>query len=105
MVHRTHTEKAQGHSFEVASSRAYPTAIRKERGAVLRGRDAGELEILEACHWVIPNFLKRTEDRKLGVYVRLCGYRLTPIAPWSSSRYRGRAGWPRPGQGLAERLP
>jgi hypothetical protein len=61
-------EMAQRLSFEVASSRAYPAAIRKERGADFRGPDAGDLEVLEACLWVIPDFLRRAEDRKPDVY-------------------------------------
>jgi hypothetical protein len=64
----TDLEKAQRHAFEVASPRAFPAAFRKERGADLRSPDAGELELLEACLWVIPDFLKRAEDRKPDVY-------------------------------------
>lgn len=61
-------EKAQRHGFEVAGPRAYPAVFRKERGDDLRSPDAGELELLEACLWVIPDFLKRAEDRKPDVY-------------------------------------
>src|SRR5262249_35215533 len=98
-------ETAQRHGFDMASSRAYPAAIRKERGAQFRGPDAGELEILEACLWVIPNFLKRAEDRKPGGCVRLCVYCLARVGSGSGSRWRGSwGGWPRPGHGFAERL-
>lgn len=61
-------EMAQQLGFEVASSRAYPAAIRKERGADYRGPDSVELEVLEACLRVIPDFLKRAGDRKPDVY-------------------------------------
>jgi hypothetical protein len=61
-------EKAQRLNFEVASSRAYPAVLRKERGIDFRSPDAGELELLEACLWVLPDFLKRAEDRKPDVY-------------------------------------
>jgi hypothetical protein len=59
---------AQRLGFEVANSRAYPSPIRKERGADFRGPGPEELEILEACLWVMPDFLKRAEDRKPDVY-------------------------------------
>jgi hypothetical protein len=61
-------EKAQRHGFEVAGPRAYPAVFRKERGDDLRSPDAGKLELLEACLWVIPDFLKRAENRKPDVY-------------------------------------
>ncbi len=54
--------------FEIASPRAYPAVFRKERGSDFRSPDAGELELLEACLWVLPDFLKRAEDRKPDVY-------------------------------------
>jgi hypothetical protein len=61
-------ERAQRLGFEVAGPRAYPAVIRKERGEDFRSPDAGELELLEACLWVIPDFLKRANDRKPDVY-------------------------------------
>jgi hypothetical protein len=61
-------EKARRFGFEVAGPRAYPLALRKEPGKGFRSPDAGELELLEACLWVIPDFLKRAEDRKPGLY-------------------------------------
>ena len=61
-------EKARRHGFEVAGPRAYPVVLRKEPGEDFRSPDAGELELLEACLWVIPDFLKRAEDRKPDVY-------------------------------------
>ena len=59
--------RARRLGFEVAGPRAYPAVIRKERGG-FRSADAEELELLEACLWVIPDFLKRAEDRKPDVY-------------------------------------
>jgi hypothetical protein len=56
-------EKAQQLGFEVASPKAYPAVLRKERGGDFRSPDAGELELLEACLWVLPDFLKRANDR------------------------------------------
>jgi hypothetical protein len=61
-------EKAQRHGFEVAGPRAFPAALWKEPGRDFRSPDAEELELLEACLWVIPDFLKRAEDRKPDVY-------------------------------------
>jgi hypothetical protein len=60
--------KAQGLNFEVAGPRAYPAVLRKERGGDFRRPSAGELEIIEACLWVLPDFLKRAGDRKPDVY-------------------------------------
>jgi hypothetical protein len=60
-------ERARRLGFEVAGPRAYPAVIHKERGG-FRSADAEELELLEACLWVIPDFLKRAEDRKPDVY-------------------------------------
>jgi hypothetical protein len=59
--------KDQG--LELASSRAYPSAFRMERGRLIRHPDASELELLEACLWVIPDFLKRAKDRAPEVLV------------------------------------
>ena len=61
-------EKARRLGFEVTGPRAYPSVLRKERGGDFRSPDAGELELLEACLRVIPDFLKRAEDRKPDVY-------------------------------------
>jgi len=61
-------EKAQQLGFEVAGPKAYPSILRKERGDDFGSPDAGELELLEACLNVIPDFLKRAEDRKSDVY-------------------------------------
>src|SRR5262249_1436076 len=55
--------RAQRLGFEVAGPRAYPAVLRKERGGDFRSPDAGELELLEACLWVLPDFLKRAKDR------------------------------------------
>jgi hypothetical protein len=54
---------AKQHGFEVAGTRAYPSAFRMERGREFRAPDAWELELLEACLWTIPDFLRRAEDR------------------------------------------
>ena len=61
-------ERVRRHGFEVAGSRAYPVVLRKEPGEDFRSPDAGELELLEACLWVIPDILKRAGDRKPDVY-------------------------------------
>ena len=61
-------KKVRRHGFEVAGPRAYPVVLRKEPGQDFRSPDAGELELLEACLWVIPDFLKRADDRKPDVY-------------------------------------
>src|SRR5947208_275967 len=55
-------------SFAEAGPWAYPSVLRKERGGDFRSPDAGELDLLEACLRVIPDFLKRAEDRKPDVY-------------------------------------
>jgi hypothetical protein len=61
-------EMAQRHGFEIAGPRAFPVVLRKEPGGDFRSPDAGELELLEACLGIIPDFLKRAEDRKPDVY-------------------------------------
>ena len=61
-------EKVRRHGFEVAGPRAFPVVLRKEPGEDFRSPDAGELELLEACLWVIPDFLERAGDRKPDVY-------------------------------------
>ena len=57
------------HGLELASSRAYPSVFRMERGRLVRLPDATELDLLEACLWVIPDFLKRAKDRTPEVLV------------------------------------
>jgi hypothetical protein len=61
-------EKIRRHGFEVAGPRAYPAVLRKEPGEDFRSPDAGELELLESCLFVTPDFLKRAGDRKPDVY-------------------------------------
>jgi hypothetical protein len=61
-------ERAQRHGFEVAGPKAFPAVLRKEPGDDFRSPDAGELELLEACLGIIPDFLKRAEDHKPDVY-------------------------------------
>ena len=56
------------HGFEVAGPNAYPLAFRMETGRRFREPVAWELELLEACLWMIPDFLKRAQDRKPDVY-------------------------------------
>jgi len=56
------------HGFEVAGPNAYPLAFRMETGRHFREPLAWELELLEACLWMIPDFLKRAQDRKPDVY-------------------------------------
>jgi hypothetical protein len=57
-------EMAKRLGFEVAGPRAYPAVFRMERGRTIRPPDARELELLEACLGVIPDFLTRAKDRK-----------------------------------------
>jgi hypothetical protein len=57
------------HGLELASVRAYPSVFRMERGRLVRYPDASELDLLEACLWVIPDFLKRAKDRTPEVLV------------------------------------
>jgi hypothetical protein len=57
-------ERGRLHGFEVAGPRAFPVVLRKELGEDFRSPDAGELELLEACLWVIPDFAERAKDRK-----------------------------------------
>ena len=61
-------EEIRRHGFEVAGPRAFPSVLGKQPGENFRSPDAGELEHMEACLWVIPDFLKRAEDRKEDVY-------------------------------------
>lgn len=61
-------EKVLRYGFEIVSPKAFPSVFRKEPGADFRNPTARELEILEACLWVIPDFLIRAKDRKPEVY-------------------------------------
>src|SRR4051812_8999481 len=45
------------HGLELASSKGYPSVFRVERGRLVRHPDAVKLDMLEACLWVIPDFL------------------------------------------------
>jgi len=56
-------EAVRQHGFEVAGPSAYPHPFRMEFGRRFRSPVAWELELLEACLWTIPDFLKRAEDR------------------------------------------
>jgi hypothetical protein len=56
------------HGFEVAGPNAYPLTFRMEAGRRFRSPLAWELELLEACLWVLPDFLKRSGDREPDVY-------------------------------------
>lgn len=78
-------EKIRRHGFEVAGLTAFPSILRKEPGDDFRNPDTGELEILEACLWVIPDFLKRAEDRKPDVYeyaVKATGGKISLDLSW-----------------------
>jgi tetratricopeptide (TPR) repeat protein len=48
---------ARAHGWEVAGPEAYPVALRKEPGLVMRPPLAPELELLEACLRAIPAFV------------------------------------------------
>jgi hypothetical protein len=61
-------EEVRRHGFEVADPRAFPVVLRKKPGSDFRSPNAGELELLEAALCVIPDFLKRAEDREPDVY-------------------------------------
>lgn len=56
------------HGFEIAGPNAYPLAFRMETGRHFREPLAWELELLEACLWTIPDFLKRAHDRNPDVH-------------------------------------
>ena len=56
-------------NLELASSRAYPSVFRMGRGRQVSLPDATELDLLEACLWVIPDFLHRAKDRSPDVFV------------------------------------
>ena len=57
------------HGLELVSSRAYPSVFRMGRGRQVSLPDAKELDLLEACLWVIPDFLHRAKDRSPDVFV------------------------------------
>jgi hypothetical protein len=67
LIHPDDLALAKQYGFEVADPQAYPSVFRTERGRKFRAPDAWELELLEACLWVIPDFLKRTKDCTLGM--------------------------------------
>jgi hypothetical protein len=57
------------HGLELASTRAYPSVFRMGRGRQVSLPDASGLDLLEACLWVIPDFLHRAKDRTSEVFV------------------------------------
>jgi hypothetical protein len=59
----------QDHRLELASSRAYPSVFRMGRGRQVSLPDAPELDPLEACLWVTPDFLHRAKVRSPDVFV------------------------------------
>jgi hypothetical protein len=59
----------EDHGLELASSKAYPSVFQIEHGDSIRMPDSSELDLLEACLWVIPDFLKRAKDRTSEVFV------------------------------------
>jgi hypothetical protein len=61
-------EAVRLHGFEVAGPNAYPLAFRMEAGRHFRSPVAWELELMVACLWVLPDFLKRAGDREPVVY-------------------------------------
>jgi hypothetical protein len=56
------------HGFDVAGPSAYPHSFRMEIGRRFRSPVAWELELLEACLWTVPDFLKRAKDRTPEVF-------------------------------------
>jgi hypothetical protein len=56
-------EAVRQHGFEIAGPSAYPHPFRMDRGRRFRSPVAWELELLEACLWVIPDFIDRAQDR------------------------------------------
>ena len=56
-------EAVRQNGFEVAGPSAYPHPFRMDAGRKFRSPVAWELELLEACLWTIPDFLKRATDR------------------------------------------
>ena len=63
-IHPDDQAVAKQYGFEVAGPDAYPSVFRTERGRKFRTPDSPELELLEACLWVIPDFVERAKDRK-----------------------------------------
>jgi hypothetical protein len=61
-------EAVRKHGFEVAGPSAFPHPFRMELGRHFRAPEAWEMELLEACLWVIPDFLKRAQDRPPEVF-------------------------------------
>ncbi len=61
-------ETAKQHGFEVAGPYAFPHPFRMEQGRRFRPLVAWELELLEACLCVIPDFLKRAGNRSQEVF-------------------------------------
>jgi hypothetical protein len=56
-------EAVRRHGFELAGPSAYPHPFRMETARRFRSPVAWELELLEACLWTVPDFIKRAKDR------------------------------------------
>jgi len=61
-------EAIRQNGFELAGPSAYPHPFRMETDRKFRSPVAWELELLEACLWTIPDFLKRAKDRTPEVF-------------------------------------
>jgi hypothetical protein len=67
-LHRNDLEVAWRRGYEVAGPDAYPTVFRTGPGQETGTPDAGELGLLGACLWAIPDLLERARDRNPGVF-------------------------------------
>jgi len=56
-------EDVERHGWEIAAPEGYPSAMRKERGLVMRPPLSWELQLLEACLVAIPKFVM-SRDRE-----------------------------------------
>lgn len=68
-IHPEALEMAKRHGFEVAGPAAYPSVVHMEPGPHYRRPEPEELDLLEACLWVIPDFVERAEDRRREILV------------------------------------
>jgi hypothetical protein len=63
-------EDVERHGWVIAAPEGYPSAMRKERGLVMRPPLSWELQLLEACLVAIPEFVlsQDRDDTSQAVY-------------------------------------
>jgi hypothetical protein len=85
-------EAAKKHGWQVARPDAYPEVFRKERGLSLRPPLAWELELVEGCLRVVPEFVQRRQQddpAREEMTVPVASGQLKLVLSWVADEVRG----------------